>query len=372
LPSRVGDRKEQAMAGIYEKVRERLDQFPEGFPKTQSGVEMEILKSLFSPEEAELLLFLSPALPQPASAVAANAGREAKELEEILFRMSRKGLIFRLTPPGQPNMYVLIPWVIGIWEFQLKNLNPENIKLFERYFEEGMVGERKRSKIGGFRVVPVEREIQGMTEIQPYEKVSEIIRSNTRFGVAECICRKESRIMGKGCDKLLEACMMFGVAADYYIGNGLGREISKEEALKILAKTEEEGLVHCSSNHQGNKMVICNCCGCCCKALGYINRYHIPTAVTHSSYYARVNEDSCTGCETCLDRCQVKAIGIENGHARVDKDRCLGCALCVSSCPTESLSMVAKRLDEMPPIFLDQTALIQALGKEKNKPFPFD
>lgn len=360
------------MTSIYEKVRERLDRFPQGFPKTKSGVELEILKALFTPEEAEILLFLSPSLPEPASAIAGRAGRDAKGLEDTLYRMSQKGLIFRLRPPGQPNLYFLIPWVIGIWEFQLKNLNPDNIKLFERYHEEGMVEERKKSRTPGFRVIPVEKEIQGITEIQSYEKVSEIINSHTRFAVAECICRKESRMLGKGCDKLLEACMVFGLAADYYIENGLGREISKEEAREILARTEEEGLVHCSANHTGNKMVICNCCGCCCKALGYLTQYNISTAVAKSNYYARVNEETCIGCETCVDRCQVKAIQMEDEHALINQDRCIGCGLCVSSCATESISMVHKRPDEVPPIFLDQTALIQAMGKEKNKQFPFE
>ena len=78
------------MERIYEKVRERLDKFPQGFPKTDSGVELEILKTLFSPEEAELLLFLSPAAPKPASAIAGEAGREAKEIEDMLYRMSKK------------------------------------------------------------------------------------------------------------------------------------------------------------------------------------------------------------------------------------------------------------------------------------------
>ena len=210
-----------------------------------------------------------------------------------------------------------------------------------------------------------------MAGIEPYEKVSEIINSNIRFAVAECICRKESKMLGKGCDKLLEACMMFGAAADYYIENGFGREITKEEAHKILAQTEEEGLVHCSSNHAGQKMLICNCCGCCCKALGYINKYNISTAVAHSNYYAQIDEETCSGCETCLERCQVKAMQMENDHARVSKDRCIGCGLCVSSCPTDSISMVHKRPDEVPPLFLDGTALIQAMAKEKNKPFPF-
>ena len=360
------------MASIYERVRERLDMFPQGFPKTKSGVELEILQKLFTPEEAEILLFLRPSLPEPASAIAKRASRDEKQSEEILYGMSKKGLIFRVRPPGQPNLYFLIPWVVGIWEFQLKNLTPDNITLFERYFEEGMVEERRSSKTGGFRVIPVEKEIQGITEIQSYEKVSEIINSNTQFAVAECICRKESRMLGKGCNRLLEACMVFGVAADYYIANGFGREISKEEAREILAKTEEEGLVHCSSNHVGPKMVICNCCGCCCKALGYLTKYNIPTAVAKSDYYAKVNEETCTGCESCLDRCQVKAIQMENDHARIDKDRCLGCGICASSCPTESLSMVHKGPDEISPIFPDQIALLQAVGKEKDKQFPFE
>jgi Na+-translocating ferredoxin:NAD+ oxidoreductase subunit B len=360
------------MASVYEKVRERLDKFPQGFPKTESGVELEILKTLFSSDEAELILFLSPAIPKTASAIAGEAGRPVKETEDVLYRMSQRGLIFRLHPPGGPYLFFLIPWIIGIWEFQLKNLNPENINLFERYFEEGIVPERRKSKTGGFRVVPVEKEIQQMAHIEPYERVSEIIRTNTRFAVAECICRKESKMLGKGCNKLLEACMVFGVAADYYIENGIGREITQEEAKKILAKTEEEGLVHCSSNHAGTKMVICNCCGCCCKALEHINKHHNLTAVAHSNYYAQVDENTCVGCESCFDRCQVGAIQIEKDLARIGKERCLGCGLCVSSCPTNSIAMIHKRPDEIPPIFLDQNALIQALAKETNKPFPFD
>jgi electron transport complex protein RnfB len=165
------------MADIYERVRERLDRFPQGFPQTKSGVELEILRTLFAADEAELLLFLSPAIPAPASSIAGKAGRQIEETEEALYRMSKKGLIFRLRPPGQPNLYFLIPWVIGIWEFQLKNLNPDNIKLFERFHEEGMVEERKKGGTAGFRVISVEKEIQGMTEIQSYEKVSEIIVS---------------------------------------------------------------------------------------------------------------------------------------------------------------------------------------------------
>ena len=359
------------MSAIYTKLRERLDMFPQGFPKTESGVEMEILQHLFTPEEAEIMLFLRP-YPEPVSAVAERMERDEKELGEILYSMSRRGLILRFRMSEEEALYFLAPWVVGIWEFQLKNLNSENIKLYEKYHDEGMVPEHKKSKTAGFRVVPVEQEIQDSSEVEPYEKVSEIIESSTRFAVADCICRKEAEMFGKGCDKLMEGCMMFDMAADYYIENEFGREISKEEAKQILLKAEEDGLVHHSSNHLGQKIFICNCCGCCCKALAHITKHNNPDAIAKSNYCAVVDEEECTACETCVDRCQVGAIQLEDDIAVINRDRCIGCGLCVSTCPAECISMVHKPPEEASPIFADDAEVLTALAKEKNKQYPFE
>ena len=358
------------MADVYESLRERLDMFPQGFPKTQSGVELEVLRELFTPEEAEIMHYLRP-YPEPVSASAERMNRDEAEMADKLYKMSRKGLILRATIEGV-TYYLMAPYIVGIWEFQLKNLNKDNIKLYERYHQEGMVPERKKAKTAGFRVIPIEKEIQDSSEIQTFEKVSEIIEASTRFGVSECICRKEAQIMGHGCDKLLEACMSFGLAADYCIENGLAREITKEEAIDILRKTEESGLVHCSSNHKGGKNFICNCCGCCCKALQYLNKHDVPWAVSQSNYYAVVDEQTCSACETCLDRCQVKAIQMVDDVAVIKTETCIGCGLCVSTCPTESISMVLKEPEQRPIIFEDQMKLLQTLGAEKNKVYPFE
>jgi electron transport complex protein RnfB len=243
------------MADVYERLRDRLDMFPQGFAKTESGVELEILKRLFTPEEAEITLDLRP-LPEKLSDIAQRAGKDEKKLGEILYDMSKRGLVMRYRAPDKEMYYFLIPWIVGIWEFQLNNLTRENVELFERYYKEGMVPSWKDRKTGGFRVIPVEKEIQGGTEVQPYEQVSQIIEKHTRFAVADCICRKERKMLGEGCDKLMEACMSFGPAADFYIENGLGREITKEEAKDILRKAEEEGLIHCSTNKAGTKTFI--------------------------------------------------------------------------------------------------------------------
>jgi len=357
------------MTDIYERLRERLDMFPQGFPKTKSGVELKILKELFSPEEAEIMLALRPT-PELVSVISERMGRDESEMADILFQMSKRGLILRGTVEGY-TFYLMAPWMVGIWEFQLNNLNQNNIPMYEKYFEEGIVPERGRSHIGGFRVIPIEKEIKDSTEVQPFEKVSEIIESSHRFAVADCICRKEAAIMGHGCDKLLEGCMMFDLAADYYIENGLAREISKKEAHEILLKAEESGLVHHSSNHKGGKMFICNCCGCCCKALAHINKYNNPWAITHSNYYAVVDTETCTACDTCVERCQVKAVQIEGNVSVIAKDRCIGCGLCASTCPTGSITMVKKQTEEMTVIFENQDQMLQTMAKEKNKTYPF-
>jgi electron transport complex protein RnfB len=359
------------MSNVYERLRERLDMFPQGFPKTESGVELEILQHLFTPNEAEIMLHLRP-FPEKVEDIAERTGKDKTELGKTLYEMSKRGLILRYTSPDNELYYFLIPWVIGIWEFQLNNLTQENIELYEKYFEEGMVPAKRDKRVREFRVIPVEKEIEGDTEIQPYEMVSQIIESNTRFAVADCICRKEARMLGKGCDHLLETCISLGASADFYIENGLGREISKEEAKEILLKTEEDGLIHCSTNSAGSKAFICNCCGCCCKYLALVTKYGNPNAIARSNYYAVIDQETCTNCGACLERCQVNAIRSENDYTIIGKDRCIGCGLCASTCPLGSITMVHKSPQEASPIFSKGKEMLQAMGKETGKVYPFE
>lgn len=166
--------------------------------------------------------------------------------------------------------------------------------------------------------------------------------------------------------------MMFDIAADYYIDNGLGREITREEAEQVLLKAEESGLVHCSSNHKGQKIFICNCCGCCCKALAAITKYENPGLITKSNFYAAVDTETCDGCEACPDRCQVEAIHMADDIAVITLEKCIGCGLCVSTCPTESIRMVHKDPDALSHIYADDFDLSLARSEDTGKAFPFE
>lgn len=322
--------------GVYERLREFLDQFPIGFPKTVSGVEMRILRRLFTPEQAEAALLLSP-FPEEASQIAARSGRDAEELTRALEGMADDGLVLRLRRKGRP-LFQAAPFMIGLYEYSVKKIDRELAALFKEFYDTALQTEMGASNIPGFKVIPVGRHIAADMALLPYHRLEEEVRTARRISVAECICRKEARLTGHACDHPLETCLSFGVAAEYYIETGLGREITAEEALDILKAADEAGLVHAGANskHLSN---ICNCCPCCCASLkGIVHKGHDKRKYVNALYEAVVDQGECVACEVCLDRCPVGAIVVDD-TARVDRERCLGCGLCAGACPEEALSL---------------------------------
>jgi Na+-translocating ferredoxin:NAD+ oxidoreductase RNF subunit RnfB len=123
----------------------------------------------------------------------------------------------------------------------------------------------------------------------------------------------------------------------------LGRRISKDEALRILAKAEEEGLVHNTFNAEEESMFICNCCTCCCGIIQAVKASQLPHMLAKSSFIAHIDQESCAMCGVCADeRCPVDAIIQENGAYKVLDSRCIGCGVCTPTCPTESITLLAK------------------------------
>jgi NAD-dependent dihydropyrimidine dehydrogenase PreA subunit len=182
-------------------------------------------------------------------------------------------------------------------------------------------------------------------EISTYEKAEELIRKHHKIAVAPCICRREKKMLNKGCDAPEETCMVFGKAAEYYLGNGMGRIIDQQEAFDIMRKADDYGLVIQPSNSQ-KAANICFCCGCCCGVLRNLKRYPKPVDLVSSPFHVTTNEDLCDGCRICTERCPMDALSLENFKSTVDLNRCIGCGLCVTTCPTDSLQLVRKPEEE--------------------------
>jgi Pyruvate/2-oxoacid:ferredoxin oxidoreductase delta subunit len=199
-----------------------------------------------------------------------------------------------------------------------------------------------------------------------YERAEELVRTQKTFAVGNCICRQEKRILGEGCDKPEESCLSFGMAAEIIVRTGRGRAISQEEALAILHRAEEVGLVLQPANAK-DALFICTCCGCCCGVLRSLKRHPAPTSVVLSPFIASLNTDTCKGCGTCVERCQMEAIHLVDSKAALDLNRCIGCGLCVSTCPSDSLSLVRKPKAKQPYVPKDIIETNIKLGKARGK-----
>ncbi len=347
----------------YIRLQEFLDQFPLGFPKTSSGVEIKILKKLFNEEEAALAV-LMPILPETLDQIAKNLKMDKVLLEEKLESMSKKGLIFRIRREDQ-ILYRAAPFMIGLYEYSVNKIDKELAEYFHEYCDIAYIDELGISNVPGFKVMPISESITADMTLFPLKKVEEEIRSARIISVAECICRKESHLLEKACRYPMETCLSFGVAAEYYIENKIGREVSAEEAIKILYDADRAGLVHAGANskHLSN---ICNCCPCCCASLkGITQKGYDKHKYLNALYEAKVGKDLCISCGDCIARCPVEAVKMDD-TAIVDRDKCLGCGLCASVCTEEAITLFLREDREDPFDTVMQMSMAIMEGKRKN------
>ncbi len=336
------------MTDVYDKLRARLDDMATGFPETESKIEIKLLKRMFTEAEADLFLQLMPILQKPED-VAERLQRDPGEISDMMEQMAKKGLLFRKRK-GDRVRYAAVPYVVGIYEFQLNAMDEAFAHDHEEYFETAFGSSIQEFKTPMLRTVPINRGLVADWPVAPYEDVLEIIDNQKKIAVTPCICRTQTKLIGKDCDKPLENCFSFGSHADYYVDNGMGRYITKEDARAIIIKNEQDGLVMQPFNAQ-NVGGMCSCCGDCCGVLRSLKKQPNPAAAVQSNYFARVDDELCTGCETCLERCQMDAIDITDGLAGINLDRCIGCGLCVTTCPTEAILLIKKPEDQqyVPP-----------------------
>ncbi|MFW9938603.1 MAG: ATP-binding protein [Candidatus Thorarchaeota archaeon] len=340
---------------IYRKLQKHLDKLPIGLPSTQSGVELKLLKFIFTPKEAQVAINLR-FVPEPLKTIYRRVKKfdiTQEQLEGILERMHKKGAI-RITRIEEHDTYKNLyqNWflVVGMFEYQVGRMTKEFYENFEQYMEEGFREEFMSTKINQLRTIPVEKSIEPHHNIATYDLIRELIEDAENISVEDCICKKGKDLLGNPCKqtKTREHCFTFNSSAINAVYRGYGRLISKTEALKIIEKAQEDGLIIQPTNSQKPNYVCC-CCGCCCDLLVNLKKIEKPYEFIYSNYFAEVEVDLCIGCKTCLDRCQMDAIELMGDIAAVNLEKCIGCGNCVVSCPEKAISLVKKDTDFVPP-----------------------
>jgi electron transport complex protein RnfB len=343
---RTGDMSEN----LYRKLQQHLDRMPIPFPATASGVEIRLLKRLFSPAEAEIALALSM-VPEPATTIRKRVRPRptVEDLERTLNAMADRGLIERSS--GARPRFGKSALAVGIYERQLPHLTAELQREFEEYAREAFgTALHSRTRAPQLRTVPVNADITPERGVASYDDIREFVRTTEGpFAVMDCICRKGADLTGHACRQtsLRSSCLTFGPAAEGMVASGAARFITRRDMLDALDAADREGLVLQPQNTT-RPLFVCCCCGCCCGILVTAKRLPEPASYFAATYHAVVDAELCSACGTCESRCQMEAVTTGEAASSVDLARCIGCGLCVTTCTTGAMTLEANATRKTP------------------------
>jgi NAD-dependent dihydropyrimidine dehydrogenase PreA subunit len=352
------------MEEIYKQLAKKLDMVPAGFPATESGLELEILSWIFTPDEAAVALELMFE-PETVETISKRLKKPVEETEAILEKMRENEQIMCFNIAGAPS-YLLPPYYPGIHDCQnfRKDKTIEELQKYALLFDEYyplLIKTAGYYKPALTRVVPVSTSVEPGLKIHRLDDVHRMMGGAKSIHLMDCVCRKEKAVIGKACNHSLEVCMMLSSQENIFSKWPHGRDISLEEAMKVIDQTEKEGLVHTTYNadDSGNTF-LCACCPCCSIFLSGLVKFKAPYILTQSSFVSRIDKELCRQggkCGICAnERCPMDAVTEEENGYRVIPERCIGCGVCLSVCPTEAIALIPRPKDEMeeiPPTLQD-------------------
>lgn len=358
----------------YLGLQKRLDRSTQGAPPSESL--FRILEVLFSEDEAELVSKL-PLVPFSVDDASKLWKMGEDEAFKVLDELSDKGILFDSENDGK-HFYILAPTMAGFFEFSLmrtdgrfdrkvlSELYHQYINVEEDFLHEVLALEPPIDRVFVHEdQIPEERELV----ILDYERATKVVETASCITVGTCYCRHKMEHMGKACDNPQDVCLTFNGAAKTLSSHGIAREISKEEAMEILKKVRELGLVQIGDNVQTGVNWICNCCSCCCEAIqGYKRLGYMPKV--NSDFQPFINE-KCVGCGICVERCPVDAIDLKEKKAVVDIDVCFGCGVCSRFCNVDAIDMVRREKTRFIPKDSMERIVLNAIDQGKLQNYLF-
>ena len=290
------------------------------------------LAAICTDEMAEVALKMGVRKPKTLPELVKITGMDDKYLEELLNKMAFNGVIeYNWENPKHEKQYVLPMFVPGSAEFANMNdtvleEHPEMGRFFERMSRIPLEGLTHMVPPGGagigMHVIPVQKEVDMCNEAISLEKISYWLdKYEGKYAASPCSCRKSRKTFDEGCaDDPADWCVAVGDMADYVVETGKGgRYITKEEALEIFKKAEDNGFVHQITNIDGEDKIfaICNCNVNVCYALRTSQLFNTPN-MSRSAYVAHVNKQNCVACGRCVEYCPAGALSLGQKLCRKD------------------------------------------------------
>jgi Pyruvate/2-oxoacid:ferredoxin oxidoreductase delta subunit len=203
--------------------------------------------------------------------------------------------------------------------------------------------------------------VKAGNQVHTYDQVQTFIDKYEPIAVGTCFCRHAAVLRDEDTHGMPnDVCMMFGNGAQFAVERLGARKVTKQEALEVLKRSEEAGLIHMSQNTAEDIGFLCNCDRWHCTTVKDVLTKPKPGLFFNSGFEPAFDPDLCTACGTCIDRCPPEALTLgDQDIPVVNLDRCFGCAVCATGCPTEAIAMVNKPGFPEPP--KDGKALREAI-----------
>ena len=284
----------------------------------ENAPEYYCMASILTDDEADVACALGLRNERPTEYLAKKVGKSVEETQKLCEHLAWIG-VFRWTkdPDDGKDRWWMQIFAPGIMEMLVNNKelladHPEVARAFEEYTRIRMatIAPMLPDGYGLMRVVPVESAIKDLPGVTEDEKISSYLDKYDTFSVSACSCRSSRRVIGEGCGHLEEEmCVQVGKGAEHFIRTGRARQITKEEALEIIHRAEENGLMHDITNIDGvgGSLAICNCCACSCFGLRVGMLYGARDAI-RSNFVAEINEENCVACGQCVEACPGNAL----------------------------------------------------------------
>ncbi len=347
---------------VYRDLQEHLNKSPAGFPAAKSGADIRLLKHLLTPDEAKIATQLSTLKAEPVRRIHVRVLKKGisltvEELQQKLEEMERKGTILAFEKLYREKRYKNVGVSAGgMIDFQVDRLTPDLVADLDKYHEEtfGPGQAARTARVPQLRTIPVEKSLllPEKRMVRTYDDVRRVVENSPGpFSVANCICRQMKDMHGQKCkhSDLRETCMQIGPEhARRYVAMGIGRYVSKEEVFAILDKAMDAGFILQPENSQRPDNICC-CCGDCCGPLQATRRSPRPADLYATNFSAVVDDELCTGCGACIERCQLEARVMVDHKAAVDAVRCIGCGNCIVTCKSGASRMQKREAEMVPP-----------------------
>jgi Pyruvate/2-oxoacid:ferredoxin oxidoreductase delta subunit len=336
----------------YVRIAESVDRGVQTAPKEGEELSPAFIAYLglvYKPEEAELVQHLEMmGSPRTAQDVADASGQDAAAVDEVLSALAEKGFLTfskgAYTLPAIPNL-------VNLHMFY-PDMKPDDLKaaeLYQQFFIKDQFYKYYGTSGKGtpsLRSIPVEHAIHPEEKILSGEEAHAHIKGldTEDLALVPCPCRTRTEKMGtRECkdDLPVASCIFIDATARLFEKLGLGKRVTKQQALDYLDEMVESGLIPTAHNSLADPhSIMCLCCGCCCSNVRGRTRWDNPTAVLPSQFVP-VATDDCIQCETCIDRCFLGALSMDEDAERpvVDTDKCIGCGVCTITCQTDSLKL---------------------------------